>query len=83
MRATNRLVVGRPSTSQLAVKRIVSDDIPGAIQQASRGAALVILGFEPPIPGKELVFHEVMERFAGDLPRVLMVYNAGGMLLES
>ncbi len=30
-----------------------------------------------------LVFHEVMERFAGSLPRVLMVYNAGGMLLES
>jgi hypothetical protein len=72
-------------TSRIAVEPvvIVSDDIPGAIQQASRGAALVILGFEPPIPGKELVFHEVMERFAGDLPRVLMVYNAGGMLLES
>ncbi len=72
-------------TSRIAVEPVVlvSDDIPGTIQQTSRGAALVILGFEPPVPDKELVFHEVMERFAGDLPRVLMVYNAGGMLLES
>ncbi len=72
-------------TSRIAVEPVVvaSDDIPGAIQQTSRDAALVILGFEPPVPEKELVFHEVMERFAGELPRVLMVYNAGGMQLDS
>ena len=73
------------STSRIQVDPvvIVSEDIAGTIQQTSQYAALVILGFEPPIPGKELVFYEVMERFAGNLPRVLMVYNAGGMLLES
>jgi hypothetical protein len=44
---------------------------------------LAIPGFEPPLPEKELVFHDVMERFAGELPRVLMVCSAGGMQLES
>lgn len=71
--------------SRIAVEPvvIVSENIPGTIQRTSRGAALVILGFEPPLPEKELVFHEVMERFAGELPRVLMVCSAGGMQLES
>ncbi len=72
-------------TSRIAIEPVVlvSDDVPGVIQQTSRSAALVILGFEPPEPDKELAFHEAMERFAGHLPRVLMVYNAGGMQLES
>ncbi|HOD82557.1 MAG: Amino acid permease [Planctomycetes bacterium ADurb.Bin126] len=62
---------------------IVSQDIPGSIHRASRGAALVILGFEPPEAEHEQAFYESMETLAGDLPRVLMVKNAGGMELES
>ena len=62
---------------------IVSQDVPGSIQSTSRAAALVILGFDPPEAGRERAFHQAMERLAGDLPRVLMVKNAGGMHLES
>lgn len=79
----NMAHIANTSRIQVDPVVIVSEDIAGTIQQTSQYAALVILGFEPPIPGKELVFYEVMERFAGNLPRVLMVYNAGGMLLES
>ena len=62
---------------------IVSQDVPGSIQSVSSGAALVFLGLDPPAPGGEKAFHQGMELLAGDLPRVLMVKNAGGMRLES
>lgn len=62
---------------------IISQDVPGSIQRSSRNAALVILGLDPPEPGCELEFQRAMESFMGDLPRVLMVKNAGGVLLES
>jgi amino acid transporter len=62
---------------------IVSENVPEAIHQTSRSAALVILGMEPPAPGAEAVFHESLEAMAGDLPRVLLVKSAGDMRLES
>lgn len=53
------------------------------IESTSAGAAIVILGFEPPLEGSDVGFWQRMEAFAGDLPRVLFVDSAGGMELES
>jgi len=62
---------------------IVADDPAAAIQNASRDAAVVFLGFEAPAEGDELAFFESMQRMAGDLERVIFVDSAGGMELDS
>ena len=62
---------------------IVSQDVEGSIQRTSAGAALAILGMEPPEPGNERAFHHAMERLIGDLPRVLLAKSAGDMHLEA
>ncbi len=62
---------------------IVASDPSVAIQNESRSAALLLLGFDAPKEGEEAVFYRHMQHLAGDLPRVLFVDSAGGMLLES
>lgn len=62
---------------------MVGESPAKVIQETSANAAIVILGFEPPAEGDEVVFFERMEVIAGDLPRVLFVDSAGGMELES
>jgi amino acid transporter len=62
---------------------IVAEDVPGAIQQTSGSAALVIMGFEAPQEGDEQAFYERMEHWAGNLPRTVFVDSVGGMSLES
>lgn len=62
---------------------VVSDDVPRAIQQTSRDAAVVILGFEAPADGTETAFYSAMERLMGPLPRVLLVDSVGDVELGS
>jgi hypothetical protein len=62
---------------------VVTGDILAGIQQTSRSAALVIMGFEAPEEGQEQAFYDRMEHWVGDLPRVLLVDSIGGMSLES
>jgi hypothetical protein len=62
---------------------IVADDVPGAIQETSRNAAVAVLGFEPPEEGEEEAFFGGMERLAGGLPRVIFVDSVGGVELET
>ncbi len=62
---------------------IVASDAALAIQTESRSAALLLLGFEAPEEGEEAAFYRHMENLAGDLPRVLFIDSAGGMMLES
>jgi amino acid transporter len=63
-------------------RAIVADDVPAAIQETSRDAAVVILGFEAPGEGGEVAFYQAMERIVGDLPRVILVDSAGGIELD-
>lgn len=62
---------------------VVGDRPAQLIQTTSAHAAIVILGFEPPLEGSDVGFFQRMEAFAGRLPRVLFVDSAGGMELES
>jgi len=62
---------------------LVSDDPKGVIQRVSSGAAVAILGFEPPNEGNEEDFINAMNAFAGDLQRVIFVKSAGEVELES
>jgi len=62
---------------------VVSSDPRGAIRDTSSRAAITFFGFEPPSEGGEEAWYHGMERWAGDLPRVLLVNSAGGMSLES
>ena len=62
---------------------LVAHDAAAAIQEASRDAALLILGFEAPAEGSEAAFYRRMESLAGALPRVLFVDSAGDMMLDS
>ena len=64
-------------------RAIVSCDPIQTIHQTSRRAALVLMGFEAPAEGDEQAFFERMERWAGDLPRVVLVDSIGEMSLES
>lgn len=59
----------------------VGDDIPRTIQQTSANAAKVFLGFQPPDDGGEATFYKSIERIADQLPRVVLVWSAGGMQL--
>jgi hypothetical protein len=61
---------------------IVDDDVIRVIQETSRAAAVVFLGFESPAEGQELTVFAAMERLAGGLERVIFVDSAGGMELE-
>jgi amino acid transporter len=61
----------------------VSDDPRQTIQETSRNAAVVLMGFETPAEGDEQAFYRRMESWAGDLPRVVFVDSMGGMSLES
>ncbi len=60
---------------------VVTDDVPKAIRETSKDAAEVCLGFLPPEKGAEMKFYVDMERLAGELPRVLFIWSAGGMEL--
>jgi len=62
---------------------IVATDAIQAIQDTSRRAALVLMGFEAPDEGDERDFFDRMERWSGDLPRVVFVDSLGEMSLES
>ena len=62
---------------------VVSDQVFEAIQETSKSAAGVFLGFSPPEEGNEAAFHSTMDRLAGDLSRVVFVNSAGGMNLTS
>ena len=62
---------------------VVSSDPRGAIQDVSRTAAITFFGFEPPERGVEESWYHGIERWTGELPRVLLVNSSGGMSLES
>jgi amino acid transporter len=62
---------------------IVADDVRAAIQDTSRDAAVVFLGFDAPEEGAELLFFEGINSLAGDLACVVLVDSSGGMSLES
>ena len=64
-------------------KVVVSNDPGSAIQTTSRNAAFVILGMQPPQPGKEDEFFHRTEGLIGRLERVALVQSAGGMRLDS
>ena len=68
---------------QVAVQVVVSDDPRRVIQESSRHAAIVLMGFESPAEGDEQAFFERMEAWAGHLARVVFVDSIGGMSLES
>ncbi|MGB7324931.1 MAG: hypothetical protein WBD31_08660, partial [Rubripirellula sp.] len=62
---------------------IVSDrPVAEVIQETSRNASLVLLGFQTPEEGQESAMFESLESLAGDLPRIILVDSAGGMALE-
>ena len=68
---------------EATAKIVVTPDAPAAIQEESKDAALVFLGFEPPAEGEERPFFTSMEKIAGNLPRVIYVHSTGGVSLES
>ncbi len=76
--------LGAASRIEFQATVICDDGSPDEIiRSTSRGAALVLLGFQTPDEGEELELYRRMEQIAGDLPRVLLVDSAGGMELES
>lgn len=62
---------------------VVSDDFRGAIQQSSKDAAIVFMGFQPPDDGYDEDFFERIEGLSGSLERVMFVNSNGSMSLES
>lgn len=62
---------------------IISENVPQAIQETSRSAALTVIGIPTPEEGEELAFFDNIEHLLGGLPRVLLVNSAGGMKLDS
>ncbi|QDT03164.1 Amino acid permease [Rubripirellula lacrimiformis] len=76
--------LGASSRITIVPEVIVSSRSPAqVIAEASRSAAIVLLGFQTPDEGNEMELYQRMEWMAGDLPRVLFVDSAGGMALES
>jgi len=65
------------------VLAVCSAEVALTIQSASAGAAVVIVGFEPPDTGDELSFYQSIEYITGGLRRVLIVNSRGGMELET
>ena len=62
----------------------VTDNAPVTIRVQSARAAVVFLGFAPPEGDEEgETFVTGFDKFLGDLPRVVLVNNAGGVALES
>lgn len=68
---------------EATAKIVVTPNALAAIQEESKDAALVFLGFEPPAEGEERQFFTSMEKIAGNLPRVIYVHSTGGVSLES
>ncbi len=62
---------------------IVSEKPLQAIRETSRQAALVLLGFEAPEEGSEQEFYERMEKWSGELERVVFVDSVDNMSLDS
>jgi hypothetical protein len=62
---------------------VCHDNVQSAIQEQSHGAAIVLLGFDPPAENDETEFYARMESLGGDLQRVVLVHSVGGMTLES
>jgi len=62
---------------------VVGDQVGKVIRHTSATAALVVLGFEPPEEGQERAVIGSLEELAGDLPRVMFAWSAGGMKLDS
>jgi len=62
---------------------VVSSDVNRAIQEESAGAAVVMLGFQPPVQGSEEDFMNAMNRLCGDLRSVILVSSAGGVALDA
>lgn len=62
---------------------IVSTNAAETIQRESQGAALTLLGFEPPEEGDEMQFFHRMEALVGQLDRVVFVSSVGGMSIDS
>ena len=66
------------------VKAIVSKEpVSKVIQSESATSAIVLLGFHTPGEGEELELFRQLEELTSNLPRVLFVDSAGGMVLES
>ena len=62
----------------------VTDNPPATIRRESARAAVVFLGFAPPEDeSADAGFFNTVDTLLGDLPRVAMVNNAGGVALES
>jgi amino acid transporter len=65
-----------------ATLEIVSGGEPLAeMRRRSESAALVLMGFEPPAEEGEIDGLEQIRAEIGDLPRVILVYSAGGISL--
>ncbi len=62
---------------------IVDADARRAIRRASRKAAVVFLGFQPPEAGAEKAFIQGMSGTMPEDRTVLVVWSAGGMQLEA
>ena len=71
--------------SRISVEPVVllAQDVMETIQEASRDAAVVLLGFKAPGKGEENEFFTRLEVLAGKLPRVLFINSAGGMEIDS
>ena len=60
---------------------VVSSDVCSAIQEQSRSAGVVFLGFRPPTDGRGDEFVGSLDRLCGDLQTVIFVASAGGVEL--
>ncbi|MCA9231856.1 MAG: amino acid permease [Planctomycetales bacterium] len=62
---------------------VIAEDFQEAIQETSRDAAIVFLGFEAPEEGAEMQFCQTMDQWGARLKRIVFVDSIGGMSLES
>ena len=62
---------------------VTGADAIAAMRESSRQAALVMMGFAPPDENDEVDVIERTRAEIGDLPRVILVYSAGGHSLSA
>ena len=78
------LELANTSRIRVEARTFVTDNPPVTIRRESRQAAIVFLGFAPPPDeAADAAFLGMVDGLLGDLPRVALVNNAGGVELES
>ncbi|MFP6906882.1 MAG: amino acid permease [Verrucomicrobiota bacterium] len=75
------LQLAKESRISLEAEVFVSKNVGRKIRSVSAGAALVFLGFDPPVEGQEVAFMNRTNEFTSELPNVALVSSAGGISL--